>query len=201
MKIGVKVGDLMTRELISVDKTASLVECSREMASKNVGLLIVRDKKKLIGMLTEKEIIWALTKKNDLSRVRAGDVMLRKLTTIKPSRDIYDALLRMKNHNVRWLPITIRKNVIGLITINDILRVEPALFEIAMGNMRVKEHDDKIRRRNTTLSSGESWASEGECPECGAFGLLYRTNKSHICESCFSDEDNIEALRINSVIF
>jgi len=189
MKIGVKVGDLMTRDLISVDRNTSLVECSREMAGKNVGLLIVTDKKKLIGMLTEKEIIWALTKKSDLARVKAGDVMLRKLTTIKPSRDIYDALLRMRNHNVRWLPITIRKNVVGLITINDILRVEPALFEIALGNMRVKEHEDKLRRKEITLSKGESWASEGECPECGAFGLLYRTNKNHVCESCFEEED------------
>ena len=192
MKIGVKVGDLMTRNLISVDKNASLVECSREMASKNVGLLIVKDKSKLMGMLTEKEIIWALTKKSDLSRIRAGDVMLRKLTTIKPSRDIYDALLRMKNHNVRWLPITIRKNVIGLITINDILRVEPALFEIALGNMRVKEFDDKLRRKDMTLSKGESWASEGECPECGAFGLLYRTNRSHLCENCSDDDEDSE---------
>jgi len=191
MKIGVKVGDLMTRDLISVDKNTSLVDCSREMAQKNVGLLIVKDKSKLMGMLTEKEIIWALTKKSDLSRVRAGDVMLRKLTTIKPSRDIYDALLRMRNHNVRWLPITIRKNVVGLITINDILRIEPALFEIALGNVRVKEHDDKLRRKDLMLSKGESWASEGECPGCGAFGLLYRTNKSHLCEAC-SDEEDIE---------
>lgn len=192
MKIGVKVGDLMTRELISVDRSASLVECSREMAQKNVGLLIVKDKSKLVGMLTEKEIIWALTKKNDLSRIKAGDVMLRKLTTIKPSRDIYDALLRMKNHNVRWLPITIRKNVIGLITINDILRVEPALFEIALGNMRVKEFDDKLRRKDMTLTKGESWASEGECPECGAFGLLYRTNRSHLCEGCSDNDEEAE---------
>jgi len=192
MKIGVKVGDLMTRNLISVDRNTSLVNCSREMAEKNVGLLIVKDRNKLMGMLTEKEIIWALTKKSDLSRIKAGDVMLRKLTTIKPSRDVYDALLRMKNHNVRWLPITIRKNVVGLITINDILRVEPALFEIAMGNMRVKEHEDKIRRKNSTMSNGESWASEGECPGCGAFGLLYRTNKSHLCEGCSGEEKDDE---------
>ena len=191
MKIGVKVGDLMTRELIAVDSNSSLVECSRRMSEKNVGLLIVKDKNRLAGMLTEKEIIWALTKKNNLSRVRAGDVMLRKLTTIKPSRDVYDALLRMKKHNVRWLPITIRKNVIGLITINDILKVEPALFEIAMGNFRVKEIEDKIKRKDRSLS-GDTWTSEGECTDCGASGLLYRTRAGHFCESCIESDDDAE---------
>ncbi len=189
MKIGVKVGDLMTRDLISVDANSSLVECSRRMSEKNVGLLIVKDHNRLAGMLTEKEIIWALTKKNNLGRVRAGDVMLRKLTTIKPSRDVYDALLRMKKHNVRWLPITIRKNVVGLITINDILKVEPALFEIAMGNFKVKEMEDKMRRKDRSLS-GETWTAEGECTGCGAYGLLYRMNRGHVCEGCLESEDH-----------
>jgi len=189
MKIGVKVGDLMTRDLITVDSDANLVDCSRKMSERNVGLLIVKEKSRLVGMLTEKEIIWALTKKNNLSRVRAGDVMLRKLTTIKPSRDVYDALLRMKKHNVRWLPITIRKNVIGLITINDILKVEPALFEIALGNFKVKEMEDKMRRREKSLSGEMAWTAEGECAECGAFGLLYRVNQGHLCENCFEGMD------------
>jgi len=52
MKIGVKVGDLMTRELISVDMNSSIVECSRRMSEKNVGLLVVKDRSKLVGMLT-----------------------------------------------------------------------------------------------------------------------------------------------------
>jgi len=118
--------------------------------------------------------------------------MLRKLTTIKPSRDVYDALLRMRKHNVRWLPITIRKNVVGLITINDILKVEPALFEIAMGNFKVKEMDDKVKRKDKSLSGEDNWTSEGECSDCGAFGLLYKAKDGHFCESCMnpdSEED------------
>jgi len=184
MKIGVKVGDLMTRDLISVDPSTSLVKCAREMADKNVGLLIVKDKAKLVGMLTEKEIIWALTKKSNLERVRAGDVMLRKLTTIKPSRDVYDALVRMKKQGLRWLPITIRKNVVGLLTINDILKVEPALFEIAIGNFKIKEFEDKLRRKDG-VAKGDRWAAEGECESCGAVGLLYNLERGTVCENCF----------------
>jgi CBS domain-containing protein len=183
MKIGVKIGDLMTRELVAVSPSSNLVDCAKEMSRKNVGLLVVKDKAKLMGMLTEKEIIWALTKKADLKRIKASDVMLRKLTTIKPSRDVYDALLRMKKHNVRWLPITIRKNVVGLVTINDILKVEPALFEIAIGNFKVKELEEKMKRKTKSLD-GESWAKEGECDQCGAVGMLYDSEGVMACEAC-----------------
>lgn len=179
----------MTRDLITVTPQTNLVECAREMSEKNVGLLVVKDKRRLVGMLTEKEIIWALTKKSNLSRIKAGDIMLRKLTTIKPSRDVYDALMRMRKQGVRWLPITIKKNVVGLLTINDILRVEPALFEIALGNFRVREFEEKLKRKNMSLSKGESWTAEGECPECGAFGLLYNLEKGRMCESCYAESD------------
>ncbi len=186
MKIGIKVGDVMTRDIISVNPSADLVKCAQEMYKQNVGLLIVKNKNQIMGMLTEKEIIWALTKKQDLKRIKAKDIMLRKLTTIKPSRDIYDALLRMKKNNIRWLPITIKKNIVGLLTINDILKVEPALFEIVHGNFKIKELEDKISRKSRSLN-GESWTSEGECEKCKAIGLLYDTEEGLLCENCANE--------------
>jgi len=183
MKIGIKVGDIMTRQLVAVKPCTNINECAKTMAKNNVGLVIVQENEKLRGMLTEKEVIWALTKKQDLSRVKAKDIMLRKITTIKPSRDIYDALLRMKNAKLRWLPVTIKGNVIGLLTINDILRIEPGLFEITSSNMRIKEETNKLKRKKAVLD-GRYLADEGECEECSSFGLVYNNKGKLLCENC-----------------
>lgn len=184
MKIGIKVGDVMTRQLVAVKPSEDVISCAREMASKNVGLVIVKKAGKLLGVLTERDVIWALTKKGDLRRVKAGDIMLRKITTIKPSRDIYEALVRMKRQNIKWLPITVNKRVIGVLTINDILRIEPGLFEIAAGNMNIREAADKMKRSNDSLAGKKGWAGEGECENCESFGLLHNLDGAMVCEAC-----------------
>ncbi len=184
MKIGIKVGDVMTRQLISVKPSEDVINCAREMAAKDVGLVIVMRAGKLLGVLTERDVIWALTKKGDLRKVKASDIMLRKITTIKPSRDIYEALVRMKKQNTRWLPITVNKRVIGVLTINDILRIEPGLFEIAAGNMTIREAEEKMRRKSDALEGKTRWLDEGECEKCETFGLLHNLDGSLICEAC-----------------
>lgn len=183
MQIGIKVGDIMTRNVISVKPTSTVTDCAKSMFKKDVGLVIVQDEDKLKGVLTEKDIIWALTKKHDLSNVKAKDIMLRKITTIKPSRDIYDALVRMKNGKLRWLPVTNKGNVIGILTIKDILKIEPSLFDIAVGNVQIKEETEKLKRKLGS-EDGESWIKDGECEECGAYGLLYNEENKLVCEAC-----------------
>lgn len=184
MKIGIKVGDVMTRQLVAVKPSEGIINCAKEMADHDVGLVVVEKNGKMLGVLTERDVIWALTKKGDLRDVHAGDIMLRKINTIKPSRDIYEALVRMKKQNTKWLPITVNKRVIGMLTLNDILRIEPGLFDIAVGNMSIKEADDKMQRREDALSGKVNWMEEGECESCEAFGLLYNVDGSLICETC-----------------
>ncbi len=188
MKIGIKVGDVMTRQLIAVTPSENVIDCAKKMASKDVGIIIVKKGNKLTGVLTEKDVIWALTKKGNLKNVKAGDIMLRKINTIKPSRDIYEALLRMKKQNTKWLPITVNGRVIGILTINDILRIEPGLFELVRGNMNIKEAGEKLRRRDDAELGKEGWSDEGECDRCEAFDLLYHLEGERICEGC---RDNI----------
>ena len=191
MKIGIKVGDVMTRQLIAVTPSENVIDCAKMMTGKNVGIIIVKKGSKLIGVLTEKDVIWALTKKGDLRKVKAGDIMLRKISTIKPSRDVYEALVRMKKQNTKWLPITVNGRVIGMLTINDILRIEPGLFEIVRGNMNIKEAEEKLKRKNDVMSGKELWHEEGECEDCGEFDLLRNFDGSMVCESC---QDNIQTI-------
>ena len=184
MKIGIKVGDVMTRHLVSVKPSEGVVSCAREMADKDVGLIIVEKAGKLLGVLTERDVIWALTKKGNLSNVKAGDIMLRKITTIKPSRDLYEALVRMQKTKTRWLPITVNKRVIGVLTMNDILRIEPGLFDIVAGNMNIRETEEKMRRKEDASSGKVRWWEEGECDNCQAFGLLTNLGGDLLCDPC-----------------
>lgn len=181
MRIGVKVGDIMTRNFISVSPETSLLDCARKMVKKRVGSLILKDDDKLKGIITEGDIIWALTKKSrkELREIEAKEIAPKKLITIKPSADLYEALQKMKKTRYRWLPVTIKGNVIGFLTLKDVLRIEPSLFETASEILQIREESEKLKRRK----AGEKF-KEGLCEECGNFDILYGVDNRLICEAC-----------------
>jgi len=179
MEIGIKVGDIMTRNFIFSNPGVSVLNAVKLMKKNRVGSLVISENNHLKGILTEKDILWALSKKKDLTGIKIGDIMKRKITTIKPSADIYKALSVMKKTKFRRLPVIVNKKVIGLLTLKDILRIEPELFEIVKENYVIKEQEMKIKRKTNPAEF-----QEGICEECGNVDILYNIDSKLICESC-----------------
>ena len=171
----------MTRDFISVSPETSILDCAKKMVKKRVGSLILKENNILKGIITEGDIIWAMTKKSkkDLSKIKASEIAPRKLITIKPSADLYQALRSMKKTKYRWLPVTIKQNIVGFLTLKDILRMQPGLFESASEILQIREQGDKLKR----INSGTRF-DEGLCEECGEFGILYKVDNRMICDSC-----------------
>ena len=188
MKLGIKVGDIMTREFVSVNPELSIRDCARIMIKKRVGSLVLQEKGKLKGLLIERDIIWAMTKKpiEELKNIKAKDLGKKKITTIKPSADLYEALQKMRKSKYRWLPVVVKGGVIGFLTIKDILRVEPSLFEIAhqQGDFQISEEREKLRRRELRREFIGGLTSEGMCEECGNYNSLQKVDGRLICEEC-----------------
>lgn len=183
MKIGVRVGDIMTREFVSVKPETSLMECAKIMVKRHVGSLIIEHEGLLKGIVTEKDIIWALTKKSkaELSHVHCKDISPRKIVTIKPSADLLSAIKLMQKYKFRRLPVVIQSRLVGILTLKDILRIEPELFEIARsrGLLGVREEAEKLERKK---SPGKF--DFGLCEECGKEDLLDMVDGKKTCQSC-----------------
>lgn len=179
MKIGIKVGDVMTRNFVSARPDIPFLSAVKLMVKKRVGSLILEEDGYLKGILTEKDVMWALTKQKDFSDIKAGDVCSKKITTIKPSADVYDAILLMRKKKFRRLPVTVKKKVIGYLTLKDILKIQPELFEIAKEGYHIRRWPLK----NTKEKESEA-VKEGMCEECGNFEILYNEDGKLVCENC-----------------
>lgn len=178
MKTDIKVGDIMTRNFVYVKPETSLIDCAREMKRKRVGSLILMDGSELKGILTEGDIIWALSKKNvKLDSVKASDIASRKVATITPDVDVIEAINRMKTTKFKWLPVIANKKVVGMLTIKDVLRIEPSLIESAVEIMSIREETEKRSR----VKSDDF---EGLCEECGNFDSLSKIDEKLLCDAC-----------------
>ncbi len=182
MKVGVKVGDVMTREFVSASPNISLLEAAKIMVKKHVSSIIIEEKGLLKGIITQKDIIWALTKKpKHLDKIKTGDVAKRKVITIKPNADLFAALKTMQKSKFRKLPVTVNRKVIGIIALKDILRIEPALFELAQSHnlLEIREEGAKFERKKNPQEY-----NLGICEECGNEDVLEKVDGIMLCETC-----------------
>ena len=183
MELGVKVGDIMTRNFIFASPETNLLECTKIMVKKRVGSLIIKEDDQLKGILTEKDILWAIVKKSakSLKDIKAKDLMKRKVITARPSEDITEAVDKFRKKKVRRLPVIEAGKVIGMITANDVLRIDPGLFQMIAETIKIREETEKIKRRSITSSK-----KYGVCQECGDYDVLYEDAGQWVCDDCYT---------------
>lgn len=175
------VSDIMTRDPITVKPSTNLLECTKKMVRNKIGNLLLADKKKLVGILAEKDILWAIVKKSkkDLSKINAIDISPRKIATIKPSNNVMEAISKMKKFKFKTLPVLHEKELVGIITVKDILNFNPELYPELEEFAKIREQSNKLKR----VKKAEE-VHEGICEECGNTDLLHRFNGMLVCENC-----------------
>lgn len=181
MKTGYKVGDVMTISPIVISSDKNIVDCSKLMKDKHVGAVVIREKeddKSKIGLLTEQDIVReVIAKGKDPLNTRLSEVMVENLVTISPDKDVFDALSKMKELNIRHLPVIDNEEMVGLLTLKDILKIEPQLFELMVDRIELREEERKPIHRKSE--------NEGMCNLCGEYTTeLKEKDGVMVCEDC-----------------
>lgn len=181
---GILVSDIMTRDPISVSPNTDLHECAKKMVRKRVGSLLLTENKKLVGIISEKDILWAMIKKSkeDLSKIAAKDISPKKIATIKPNATIKEATSKMKKFKFRKLPVIYEGKLVGLITKKDILNFQPVFYPELEELAQVREESNKLKL--IKKAKERKSIHEGICEECGNQELLQKVHGLLICESC-----------------
>ena len=143
MKTGVFVFDVMTKKPIAVYKDENLADCANLMEKKDVNSLIIKNENnKVLGIVADEDFIRkAIAKNVDPFKTKVEEIMATEVITIEPDKDLYDAVKLMGDYNIRQLPVVENHKLVGIITVKDIIKVEPAIFEILSGKIRLKTGD------------------------------------------------------------
>lgn len=176
MKTGIKVTDAMTKRPSITEPDTSVYDCAQQMLNEHVGSLLIVKDKKLLGIVTERDLLKrVLAKDVDIKNTKVKSIMTKDVTTISPNTDLYDAILFMSRYNTRRLPVLNENKVVGLITHKDILKIQPDLYDIFVEKIQIREAEDKpLQRRHL----------EGICQSCESYGILYKKGRKWLCESC-----------------
>jgi CBS domain-containing protein len=111
------VGD----EVVGLEPTATLREAIRLMADNEVGALAVQRSGRLVGILTERDVLRACAEEVDLDGLAVGDRMTEDPDWLDPDMTVEAAADWMLGAGYRHLPVLDGVNLVGMVSIKDIL--------------------------------------------------------------------------------
>lgn len=178
------VSDLMTRNIVTITPETNLLECAKKMVRGRIGNLPIVKNKRLVGFISQRDILWALIKKSkkDLSKIKAIDISPKKIATLRPNSSIEEAFKKMMSVKFARLPVILEGELVGMITVKDILNFNPEFYPELGEYNQIKEEEEKLKRVKQAKS--KILTDEGICEECGNQEMLVSVNGMAICESC-----------------
>lgn len=131
------VGAVMNVQLVSVRPDETVQVAIARMMERNVGSVVVCDGPRLVGILTERDVLRLASEGAAFGEVRVDSVMTTSVATATPDVGIPDAARLMNERGIRHLPVVEGDSVHGVVGIRDVMR---SLVELVW-----REHDADAR--------------------------------------------------------
>jgi CBS domain-containing protein len=121
-----KLRDIMREGfLFAVRKDATVTEAARTMTEKNVGIVVVLENERLIGVFSERDAVQRVIDKGlDAATTPVGDVMTTELVVADEDDDYQTAMRTMDRANIRHLPVVRKTQVVSMLSIRDLMRID-----------------------------------------------------------------------------
>ncbi len=116
------VRNVMSKPLITVDVETLAKDAIKLMVEKNIGALVVTEKNKPVGIITERDILKKCCPENICMKVKVKEIMSKPLITVESDTPIGSALEMMVEKNIRRLLVTEKGEIVGIVTQKDLMR-------------------------------------------------------------------------------
>jgi len=117
-----KVSDVMTTEVETVQMDSTLEEVASIMKIENVGALpVVDEDEDLVGIITDRDIIVrCIAEGKNPADTNVEEVLSHGLETIEPDADVEEAARLMSDKQIRRLPVCEEGELVGMLSIGDL---------------------------------------------------------------------------------
>ncbi|MDQ4014551.1 MAG: CBS domain-containing protein [Thermoproteota archaeon] len=118
------VEDIMSKDIVKIAADKSIQDVAIIMAERNISSILLEDSGKIIGILTERDLVRNVCAKDLLaSKTPAVSIMSAPLATVSRSSLVERAADLMVRNKIRHLPVEDNDgNIIGVITTTDLAR-------------------------------------------------------------------------------
>lgn len=138
-----QIGNLLKNQvLVSAQVEHTVLEVACMMVEHNIGAVPVFHESQLVGIFTERDLMGRVVAGGrDTTKTLVGEVMTDDPLTIDPADSLETCLTLMRRHNFRHLPVCKGRQLMGIVSLRDILLHD------------LDEKDDEVRMMRAYLHS------------------------------------------------
>lgn len=180
----VLVREVMNSPVLSALPEEDIQCVASKMSRAKVGSVVVMKENTPMGIITDGDIVSKVVSKNSLpSSIKAEKIMTSPLRTIESEKEIIEAARQMVGLHIKRLGVTYRKNLVGIISISDILAITPELFDIISEKRAIIASESSPR---------QSFLA-GYCDQCNQWSdVLLEMDNRFLCEECRTEKEDAE---------
>jgi CBS domain-containing protein len=112
---------LARHPLVTVDRTTTIAEVARIMDESDAHLVVVTEGKRMVGVVTERDIVVRGVARRYPADARIEAVMSTDVSSLPADTDRQDALAAFRDHGVRHLPLVDGTTVIAVLADDDLV--------------------------------------------------------------------------------
>jgi CBS domain-containing protein len=122
------LADIVTQNFLTVAPEDTLGEVAERMTRENVGAVVVKDHGRMIGILTERDMLHAMAARVHTSEARVRQWMTADPITASADMELDDAARVMLDNGFRHLPVVDGETVLGVVSLRRVMggRRQPA---------------------------------------------------------------------------
>ncbi|WP_298469946.1 CBS domain-containing protein [uncultured Psychrobacillus sp.] len=131
------VQDVMSKQVVTCSPNDYVNEVAEQMRSLDIGCLPVVSKKKLVGMITDRDIVTRAVAKDVKCKVE--NIMTKTVISVSPQETTAEASILMGKHQVRRLPVVENEELVGFVSLADLAFPFPHIQEISEAIQSISE--------------------------------------------------------------
>jgi CBS domain-containing protein len=113
---------IMHGEVVCADLGATIRELAETMADQEVGSIVITELSQVVGIVTERDILLAVSDGGDLAKLRAEDVMSEGPVCADPDDTIRFTVTHMLEEGVQHIPVIRAGRPVGMVSVRDVAR-------------------------------------------------------------------------------
>jgi len=117
-----QIQEIMNKQVATAKPDDALVATAKTMLERKIGCVVVVEQEKVVGILTEGDLVMCAASGHDPNRTVVKNIMKGPPVTCSPQARIEEAYALMRRNNIRHLPIVDKDDaLVGIVTMKDLI--------------------------------------------------------------------------------
>jgi CBS domain-containing protein len=117
-----RLNELVRRKPITISGEATIHDVVKIMAEQNIGFLVVVENGRMVGVLSERDVVRSLAERGNLS-VKVSDICKRDIITLQADATLEEAAEKMGKHSIRHIVVVNKSGeLVGVVSVRDLIQ-------------------------------------------------------------------------------